>query len=190
MSTYGLANTKTKDRIVAIVLFFALVLPLLAGIGVMARMSNDDLKLLWGFTANAILLMYYAAPLSTIITVIKTKNAASLNLPLSVMQCINGCLWLGYGLAVSDPFIYVPNGIGACTGGLLCFLLFVFRKKSTDSSSSNCDVVGGKALPTNGDIHLSMEEKASTSSCSPPDGCSDTSLQDSAAAAAAAAAAV
>lgn len=129
LSCYGPARTQTKDRILAITLFFAFVLPLIGAIGVLTGMSNDDLQLMWGFTANGILLMYYGAPLSTIVTVVKTKSSRTLNLPLSIMQTINGCLWLGYGLAVSDPFIYVPNAIGACTGGLLCFLLFVFREK-------------------------------------------------------------
>ena len=129
VSCYGLARTKTRDRILAQNLFFAFVLPLIGAVGVMTEMSNSDLKLMWGFTANGILLIYYGAPLSTIVSVIKTKSSRSLNLPLCVMQCVNGSLWLGYGIAVSDPFIYVPNGIGACTGALLCFLLFWYREK-------------------------------------------------------------
>lgn len=129
LSCYGPAKTKTRDRILAISLFFTLVIPLIGAIGVLTEMSSNDLKLMWGFTANGILLMYYGAPLSTIVTVVKTKCSKTLNLPLCIMQTINGCLWLGYGLAVTDPFIYVPNAIGACTGGLLCFLLFIFREK-------------------------------------------------------------
>jgi len=132
LSCYGPARTKARDRILAISLFFALVIPLIGAIGVLTEMSNNDLQLMWGFTANGILLMYYGAPLSTVVTVVKTKSSTTLNLPLSIMQTINGCLWLGYGIAVSDPFIYVPNAIGACTGGLLCFLLFIYREKRTN----------------------------------------------------------
>jgi solute carrier family 50 protein (sugar transporter) len=73
-------------------------------------MSYDTRKRAWGFTANAILLVYYAAPLSTIITVVRTRNSASLHMPLSIMNTINGVLWLVYGLAVNDLFIAVPNG--------------------------------------------------------------------------------
>jgi solute carrier family 50 (sugar transporter) len=101
LSCYGLANTKTKDRQLAILLFFTFVLSLVAAIGVMTRMSS--LKQLWGFTANAILLVYYAAPLSTIFTVISTRSAATLNVPLAVMQLINGSTWCAYGLAKADP---------------------------------------------------------------------------------------
>lgn len=135
LSCYGPAPTKSKDRILAISLFFAFVIPLIGAIGMLTEMSNDDLQLMWGFTANGILLMYYGAPLSTVVTVVKTKSSKTLNLPLCIMQTINGCLWLGYGLAVSDPFIYVPNAIGACTGGLLCFLLFIYREKRIDTTT-------------------------------------------------------
>lgn len=155
VSCYGLARQKTKDRILAITLFFFFVLPLIGAIGVLTEMPNDDAQLMWGFTANGILLMYYGAPLSTIVTVVKTKSSATLNLPLCVMQCINGCLWLGYGLAVSDPFIYVPNAIGACTGGLLCFLLFIYRDKK--KKKEKCDAGGSDA--TSGESAVSLDDK-------------------------------
>jgi solute carrier family 50 protein (sugar transporter) len=74
VSCYGLARQKTKDRILAITLFFFFVLPLIGAIGVLTEMPNDDAQLMWGFTANGILLMYYGAPLSTIVTVVKTKS--------------------------------------------------------------------------------------------------------------------
>lgn len=134
VSCYGLATTKTRDRQLAILLFFAFVMPLIGAIGLMAQMSQHSLKLLWGFTANAILLMYYAAPLSTIITVLSTKSAATLHWPLAVMQIFNGGLWLGYGLAINDPFVWVPNGVGACTGILLTTLIIVFRDKKAKKS--------------------------------------------------------
>jgi len=133
MSCYGLANAKTRDNQMLVMLFFAGLLALIGLIGVQVRLSVHNLQLLWGFTSNAILLLYYGAPLSTVYTVISTQSAASLSWPLSVMQVINGSLWLGYGLAVSDPFIWVPNGIGACAGGFQVFLLILFRKKHRHS---------------------------------------------------------
>ena len=67
--------------------------------------------------------------LLTIVSVIKTKSAKSINLPLACAQCVNGLLWLGYGLAISDLFIWIPNAVGACTGALLIFLLFIYRER-------------------------------------------------------------
>ena len=106
-----------------------LVIPLIGAAGLLAELSQNQLKLMWGFTANGILLLYYAAPLSTVVSVVRTRSAKSINLPLACAQCVNGLLWLGYGLAVSDLFIWIPNAVGTCTGALLIFLLFIYRER-------------------------------------------------------------
>lgn len=141
---------------------------------------------------TAILLIFYASPLSTIFEVVRTRNSASLQLPLSVMNAVNGGLWLVYGalgaggcrdeaghhkgagaggcasrqakqscclprplagipiaprtpppsppsrppcppttapppgLAITDLFIAVPNGVGCVLGLAYCALIFLF----------------------------------------------------------------
>ena len=134
VSCYGLARTKVKDRQLAILLFFGAIIPFIGAIGTFMRLSQHGLQLLWGFTSNAILLVYYVAPLSTIITVVKTKSAATLYWPIAVMQIANGGLWTGYGLAISDPFVWAPNAVGACTGCILVTLIVVFRERKSKSS--------------------------------------------------------
>lgn len=62
--------------------------------------------------------------------VLRTRCSASLQLPLSVMNVVNGTLWLVYGLAISDYFIAVPNGVGAVLGIIYCALIFIFPRKS------------------------------------------------------------
>lgn len=42
---------------------------------------------------TAILLLFYSSPLSTILLVLRTRNSSSLQLPLSVMNIINGAWW-------------------------------------------------------------------------------------------------
>ena len=49
-------------------------------------------------TSNAILLVFYCSPLTTVLEVLRNKSSASLHLPLSVMTIINGTLWVAYGL--------------------------------------------------------------------------------------------
>ncbi|GFH16715.1 bidirectional sugar transporter SWEET [Haematococcus lacustris] len=44
--------------------------------------------------------------------VLKTRNSASILLPLTVMNLANAALWTTYGMALQDVFIYAPNGIG------------------------------------------------------------------------------
>jgi solute carrier family 50 protein (sugar transporter) len=145
VSCYGLATTKIRDRQLAILLFFAFLIPVIGAIGVMLQLNQRGLQLLWGFTANAILLVYYTAPLSTIITVLRTKSAATLHFPLAIMQIINGGLWFGYGLAIADPFVWVPNAVGACTGVLLTTLILIFKEKKEKTSPGTSEEDGASS---------------------------------------------
>lgn len=108
-------------------------------VGTLGDLQPDHLKKLWGFTANAILLIFYAAPLSTVLEVVRTRSSATLNLPLSVMNVVNGSLWLVYGLAIDDLFIAVPNGVGAVLGVVYCILLFAYPRKSAKRSPSSSE---------------------------------------------------
>ncbi len=45
--------------------------------------------------------------------VVRTRNSASILLPLTLMNLLNALLWTIYGLALLDPYVYLPNGIGA-----------------------------------------------------------------------------
>lgn len=47
-----------------------------------------------------ILFGYYSAPLSSLWTVIRTRNATSLYAPLAVAAICNGSLWTIYGLVL------------------------------------------------------------------------------------------
>lgn len=40
-----------------------------------------------------------------------------------------GSLWLVYGIAISDLFIAVPNGVGAVLGAIYCLLICAFPRK-------------------------------------------------------------
>ncbi|KAL4452035.1 hypothetical protein ABPG75_007697 [Micractinium tetrahymenae] len=140
-SCYGLADAKTRDRQAAILLLFSAVLMVVGAVGTLGDMEYDSLKRLWGFTSNAILIIFYASPLSTCLEVLRTRCSASLNLPLSVMNVINGTLWVIYGIAIKDLFLAVPNGIGAVLGLVYCALLLTFpRKSSAKRSPSTSDI--------------------------------------------------
>ena len=88
---------------------------------------------------QAILLIYYATPLSTVFEVVRSRNSASLSLPLCAMNVANGGLWLVYGIAIRDLFIAVPNGIGALLGCLLLALICAFPRKSAKRSPSSSE---------------------------------------------------
>lgn len=87
-------------------------------------------QLLWGLVANGILICYYASPLSTLWSVIKQRNAASIYPPLSMLNTLNGALWTTYGLAVKDMFVWAPNFIGACLGCIQLLFCLLFPRKT------------------------------------------------------------
>ncbi len=83
-----------------------------------------------GWAANIILVLFYMSPLATLWGVLRRRDASSIHWPLALMTVINGLLWVFYGLALSDAFIWAPNGFGAVVGGMNLMLrcLFPARK--------------------------------------------------------------
>lgn len=84
-----------------------------------------------GMFASALFLILSASPLSTIRTVIATKNSISILGSLTAAQVTNTLLWSIYGLAVSDLFVWGPNAIGLGLGLIQLVLKIIFPSKQT-----------------------------------------------------------
>jgi solute carrier family 50 (sugar transporter) len=114
-------------------LVVGMVLAWLAVISVImfGNFQGDTNQLICGFVVNVNLLFFYGAPLSTIAQVLKQKNSVSIHLPTMITNTANGSFWTAYGVAVMDPFIFVPNGIGALLGVIQFLLCLVFPRKPT-----------------------------------------------------------
>ena len=85
-----------------------------------------------GYLASATFVILAASPLSTIKTVVASRDSESIYLPLTLAQCANTLLWTVYGVfAAKDIFVYGPNGIGLGLGltQVLLKLLFPSKKK-------------------------------------------------------------
>ena len=59
-----------------------------------------------GSAGAVALVCYYTAPLSTLVKVVRTKDSSSLHVPLCIMNFFNMVLWLSYGAAIHNPFIW------------------------------------------------------------------------------------
>lgn len=112
-------------------LVVAMVLAWLAVISIIsfADFDPETRQLIIGFVVNGNLLFFYGAPLSTIFKVLKTRNSASIHVRTMVTNTLNGSFWTAYGFAVKDPFIYVPNGIGALLGVIQFCLCILFPRR-------------------------------------------------------------
>ncbi|XP_023750431.1 bidirectional sugar transporter SWEET4 isoform X1 [Lactuca sativa] len=75
-------------------------------------------------------ILMYASPLSVMKLVITTKSVEYMPFLLSLFCFSNGLCWFLYALFPFDPFIAVPNGIGALLG-ILQLLLYATFYKST-----------------------------------------------------------
>lgn len=77
------------------------------------------------------------APLSTLLQVLMQRDSSSLVLALSIMNTLNGLLWATYGIvALSDPFVWVPNAFGATLGVIQIFLKLSIPSKENQYASS------------------------------------------------------
>eukprot|EP00878_Enallax_costatus_P016032 GHUV01016808.1.p1 GENE.GHUV01016808.1~~GHUV01016808.1.p1 ORF type:complete len:222 (+),score=60.16 GHUV01016808.1:184-849(+) len=133
VTSHALANRKTQNMMMTMLLVSA---PIILVMGVLSAWvtTGNQAQLMWGFTCNAVTIAYYGAPLSTIVQVIRSRNSNSIYLPMCICNLINTLLWIGYGFAVLDPFLYVPNGIGCVFAIVLCSLCVIYRKVAVDQS--------------------------------------------------------
>lgn len=129
LSAYGYADAKTRNRLTALMMLFAVALSGVALSVAAMPMSKNEKTLLWGITANVVLLIYYSAPLTTVKEVLVSRSSASLYWPLCMMNVLNGLLWVGYGRATHNSFIWAPNAVGACLGLLQLSLCLIFPRK-------------------------------------------------------------
>jgi uncharacterized protein with PQ loop repeat len=78
--------------------------------------NNDDVKFVIGIAVNLNLIFFYAAPLSSIVVVIRTKSSSSIHPCTMIMNTINSFFWCIYSLAIQDYYILIPNGLGFLFG--------------------------------------------------------------------------
>jgi hypothetical protein len=64
-----------------------------------------------GMFASVLFIAFSGSPLSTIKSVIATKNSGSILGSLTVAQVLNTSLWTAYGLAIKDKFMWGPNAV-------------------------------------------------------------------------------
>ncbi|GFR43451.1 hypothetical protein Agub_g4534 [Astrephomene gubernaculifera] len=143
VSCYGFADIKVRDVMLRLLLLSA---ALLSGVGACLALFVEDEERaadVAGYTAVLILLCYYAAPLSCLAEVLRSRSSASLLPPTCAMNTVNGLLWLAYGLAVHDSFISVPNAIGAALGVVQLLFIWIYPAKRSLTAGGGSSGGGG-----------------------------------------------
>jgi len=112
VKTYPLLSEADKKTMTKTFSLYALLFAGVLG-GLQTGLITASTQTAFGLMANFCLLFYYAAPMTTLATVFKTKDASSIDLLLAVCGTANGAFWAIYGLAIKDLYVWVPNAIGA-----------------------------------------------------------------------------
>ncbi|XP_058757260.1 bidirectional sugar transporter SWEET13-like [Vicia villosa] len=115
---------------------------------VLAKGEEGRVKLL-GWICVVFATSVFAAPLSIIRVVIRTKSVEFLPFPLSLLLLISAVMWLLYGLSLRDIYVTLPNVVGL-TFGIVQITLYLIYRKSTP--------VKDEKLPEHkGDVVISNE---------------------------------
>lgn len=88
----------------------------------LAPITTERRKYIVGILVNINLIFYFTAPLSTIRTVLQSRNSKTIHVRTMVTNTANAFFWCLYGLSLLNPVIFVPNGIGVLLGIVQAFL--------------------------------------------------------------------
>ena len=69
-------------------------------------------------------------PHPLLLPLLQTRSAATLSWPVAICVCANSTLWILYGIALQDPFVWAPNTAGALIGVLSLLLIGTYGERS------------------------------------------------------------
>ncbi|XP_059664052.1 bidirectional sugar transporter SWEET15-like [Cornus florida] len=107
----------------------------------------------------------FAAPLSIMTQVIRTKSVEFMPFSLSFFLTLSAIVWFFYGLLQKDYFITLPNIIGFIFGVLQMVLYVIYNKKETEeklatttttlkpSTTKTCEILPVCSMPSSDENH-------------------------------------
>ncbi|KAL0375780.1 UNVERIFIED_CONTAM: Bidirectional sugar transporter SWEET16 [Sesamum calycinum] len=94
----------------------------------------------------------YAAPLSAVRAVIRTKSVKYMPFLLSFSLLVNAAAWFTFAMLLKDYYVLVPNAVGIVLGSLQLIVYVVYKKKSSSSefidTMADGEKLANKAIET------------------------------------------
>ncbi|CAH1110595.1 unnamed protein product [Psylliodes chrysocephalus] len=88
-----------------------------------------------GLICSGVTILFFAAPLASLLHVIKVKSTESLPYHLIFSSFIVSLQWLIYGFVLKDTFIQIPNFIGSILSGFQLSLFLIYPNKAKSFSN-------------------------------------------------------
>ncbi|KAG4071453.1 hypothetical protein HA402_011607 [Bradysia odoriphaga] len=110
--------------------FFLALLTLLLTLGyVQYETDFDQARQVMGLLCCSVSVLFFAAPLTMLLHVVRIKNVESLPFPLILSNFFVSLEWFIYGCLIKDDFLQITNFLGGILSGaqLLLFLIYPSR---------------------------------------------------------------
>ncbi|KAH9076460.1 hypothetical protein Ae201684P_010404 [Aphanomyces euteiches] len=115
---------------------------LLFMLGVIATAFDAQDAALWiGIPGNAVMVMTAVSPLAKASHIVRTQDASSLPVGMSVMNAVAGGFWTIYGVLLDDILVTFPNAVSTIVGLIQVALILRFARPSTSTSSKRSHIV-------------------------------------------------
>jgi len=81
-----------------------------------------------GIVATINTVFFFAAPLSSISTILKTKKSDTIHLPSMITSTLGCTFWVAYAVAIKDAILAIPSALGLLFCLILLALSMIFPK--------------------------------------------------------------
>ncbi|QCD84984.1 bidirectional sugar transporter N3-like [Vigna unguiculata] len=129
---------------------------------VLAKERTARIELL-GWICVVLSTSVFAAPLSIIKVVIRTKSVEFMPITLSLLLTVSAIMWLAYGILLRDIYVTLPNFVGITFGTIQIVLYFIYRKHTPSKDQKLPEHKDNATNEENANTAVSSENHAANS---------------------------
>ncbi|KAK9074609.1 hypothetical protein SSX86_007207 [Deinandra increscens subsp. villosa] len=147
-----------------------MVLCLVISLGTFFSFQGHTRVLVVGWICVAVSVCVFAAPLTIVFEVVRTKSVEFMPLSLSCFLTLSATMWFAYGMSLKDICVTVPNVLGFLLGVFQMGLYAYYKRKAAKNISNTGEEKLKAAGGGNKDQHvINMSVALSNSEVHPVD---------------------